>query len=162
MKSFIRSAAISISTAAFFAAMGSAQASDWFTSLNPFGSAPAATQNATFIAPSQQAPAAPIVQAASKQVHFKDGTFQGSSYDAYWGQVQVQANVQGGKLVSVDVLDFPNHRSTSRAINRQALPMLQNEVIRAQGVRVNIISGATLTSKAYLRSLYTALKQSAY
>jgi uncharacterized protein with FMN-binding domain len=67
--------------------------------------------------------------------------------------------VQNGVLVSVDVLDYPNHQRTSRSINRQALPLLQSEVISAQGTRVNIISGATLTSKAYLRSLKSALSK---
>jgi uncharacterized protein with FMN-binding domain len=57
------------------------------------------------------------------------------------------------------VLDYPNHQRTSRSINRQALPLLQSEVISAQGTRVNIISGATLTSKAYLRSLKSALSK---
>jgi uncharacterized protein with FMN-binding domain len=83
----------------------------------------------------------------------------GSPYDAYYGLVQVQANIQGGRLISIDVLQFPNHRSTSRAINRQALPMLESEVISAQGIRVDMISGATLTSNAYLRSLRGALNQ---
>jgi uncharacterized protein with FMN-binding domain len=34
---------------------------------------------------------------------------------------------------------------------------LESEVISAQSARVNIISGATLTSEAYLRSLNAAL-----
>jgi uncharacterized protein with FMN-binding domain len=61
--------------------------------------------------------------------------------------------------VSVDVLQYPADRRTSRSINAQALPMLESEVVRAQSDRVNIISGATLTSAAYLRSLNGALGQ---
>ena len=102
---------------------------------------------------------AQTVHVAAKNHRYKDGSFAGSPYDAYWGLVQVQANVQNGQLVSIDVLQYPAHRSTSRTINRQALPMLESEVIRAQGTRVNLISGATLTSKAYLRSLYEALSE---
>ncbi len=89
----------------------------------------------------------------------RDGAYTGSRFDAYYGTVQVQANIQGGRLVSVDVLDFPRHSGTSRSINRQALPMLQSAVIQAQSARVDLISGATLTSKAYLRSLKGALRQ---
>jgi uncharacterized protein with FMN-binding domain len=102
---------------------------------------------------------AQTVQVVAKNHRYKDGSYSGSAYDAYWGLVQVQANVQNGQLVSIDVLQYPAHRSTSRAINRQALPMLESEVIRAQGTRVNLISGATLTSAAYLRSLHEALSQ---
>jgi uncharacterized protein with FMN-binding domain len=74
----------------------------------------------------------------------------------------VIATIKKGRLVAIDVPQFPDHRNTSRAINRQALPMLQKEVIRAQGIRVNLISGATLTSQAYLRSLGSALKKAGY
>ena len=37
--------------------------------------------------------------------------------------------------------------------------MLRNEVVKAQSARVNIISGATLTSEAFTRSLDAALAQ---
>jgi uncharacterized protein with FMN-binding domain len=37
--------------------------------------------------------------------------------------------------------------------------MLQSEVIRAQSGKVDIITGATLTSRAYIRSLKDALSQ---
>ena len=99
------------------------------------------------------------IQLAATAGRYRDGSFTGTAFDAYFGLVQVRANVQNGVLVSVDVLDYPDHQRTSRSINRQALPLLQSEVISAQGTRVNIISGATLTSKAYLRSLKSALSK---
>ena len=51
------------------------------------------------------------------------------------------------------------HRGTSIAINSQALPMLRNEVIAAQSANVDIISGATLSSDAFIRSLNGALSK---
>ena len=48
----------------------------------------------------------------------------------------------------------------SLRINNQALPILRTEVIRSQSADVDIISGATLTSVAYARSLALALAQS--
>jgi uncharacterized protein with FMN-binding domain len=106
-----------------------------------------------------QAQQAPEIQVAGSAVHLKNGSFTGQPFDAYYGLVQVQANVSGGKLVSVDVLQSPGHQRTSRYINNQALPLLQQEVIQAQSFHVNIISGATLTSRAYARSLRDALGQ---
>jgi len=94
---------------------------------------------------------------AANGPRFRDGSYAGGTYDAYYGRVQVKANVQGGRLVSVDVLQFPSDRRTSRAINNQALPLLEREVVRAQSTRVDTVSGATLTSEAYLRSLTSAL-----
>jgi uncharacterized protein with FMN-binding domain len=94
---------------------------------------------------------------ASKSLH--DGTFVGRGFDAYWGIVQVQASIQGGRLISVDTLKSPNHNRTSKSINRAALPPLQKEAVRTQSARVHIVSGATLTSRAYVASLKDALKQ---
>jgi uncharacterized protein with FMN-binding domain len=99
-----------------------------------------------------------LVQSAST-VTLRDGTFVGAGYDAYWGVVQVQANVQNGQIVSVDALKSPNHNRTSKSINRQALPMLLQQVVQKQSSKVHIISGATLTSRAYIASLKDALNQ---
>ncbi len=90
-----------------------------------------------------------------------DGSFTGGTYDAYYGSVQVQATVQGGQVTGVQVLQYPNHSRTSNQINAQALPYLQQEVAQAQTGKINIISGATLTSRAYIKSLRDALGQSA-
>ena len=101
-------------------------------------------------------PPAPLKAAVGQ---FRDGTYTGSSADAYYGTVQVRAVVTSGRLVSIDVLDYPSDRSTSRQINNYALPQLQREVVQAQGVHVKIVSGATLTSDAYVNSLRGALQQ---
>jgi uncharacterized protein with FMN-binding domain len=90
---------------------------------------------------------------------YTDGTYTGPTVDAYYGLVQVQAMVQSGRLAAIKVLRYPSDRRTSVFINRQALPMLRDEVIRAQSAKVDIISGATLTSKAFIRSLDNALRQ---
>ena len=79
--------------------------------------------------------------------------------DAYYGIIQIQALVQGGQLTALKVLKYPSDRRTSISINRQALPMLRDEAIRAQSANVDIISGATLTSRAFSQSLRGALKK---
>ncbi len=101
----------------------------------------------------------PNVQLAASTV-LHDGVFVGGNYDAYYGTVQVQATVQSGQIVGVKAVRFPNHSGESRSINRQALPMLLQEVVSAQSSHINMISGATLTSRAYIASLRDALKQS--
>ena len=101
--------------------------------------------------------AAPSARAAA----LHDGTFDGGVYDAYFGPVQVEIKVQGGKVVSSKATQYPNHRNTSVSINSQALPILEREVVMAQSAKVHMISGATLTSKAYVSSLVDALQQAA-
>lgn len=90
---------------------------------------------------------------------YADGVYTGPAADAYYGIIQIQALVQGGHLTALKVLKYPNDRRTSVSINRQALPMLRDEAISAQSADVDIISGATLTSKAFIQSLGGALKK---
>jgi uncharacterized protein with FMN-binding domain len=116
------------------------------------GATPPVTSAATIVDPA--------VQSVASGAVLHDGSFTGGNYDAYYGTVQVQATVQGGALVATKALKFPNHSGTSRSINRQALPYLQQEAVAKQSARINIISGATLTSRAYIASLRDALKKS--
>jgi uncharacterized protein with FMN-binding domain len=90
---------------------------------------------------------------------YKDGTYTGTSANAYYGNVQVQAVVQGGKLTNVTFLDYPQTHQTSVYINSQAMPYLTQEAIQAQSASVNVVSGATLTSQAFAQSLASALAQ---
>ena len=89
---------------------------------------------------------------------YKDGTYTGPRVDAYYGFVQVQADVQNGQLSNVKFLEFPSDRRTSQRINAVAVPDLTSEAIQAQSANVDIISGATLTSEAFAQSLQVALQ----
>lgn len=91
------------------------------------------------------------------QGQYKDGVYTGPEIDAYYGLVQVQATIQNGQIASVNFLEYPQHRRTSQEINAQAMPYLQTEAMQAQSANVNIISGATLTSEAFIMSLQSAL-----
>jgi len=100
-----------------------------------------------------------VAQAQVAAGQLLDGSFKGSSVDAYWGRVQVEAVVRGGKLAAVNMLQYPSDRRRSRAISDQVLPYLEQEAIASQSANVDTISGATLTSQAYQRSLRSALAQ---
>jgi uncharacterized protein with FMN-binding domain len=89
---------------------------------------------------------------------YKDGSYTGPVVDAYYGLVEVQVNVQNGKIANVQFLQYPNDRNTSVRINSFAMPYLQQEALQAQSANVNIISGATLTSEGFMMSLDAALK----
>jgi uncharacterized protein with FMN-binding domain len=102
-------------------------------------------------------PAAPAGGMAAVST-YKNGTFQGQTVDAYYGLVQVQVSIQGGALKSVQFLQYPNDRRTSRQINDIAMPYLQQEAIQAQSANVDIVSGATLTSQGFEMSLQSALQ----
>lgn len=96
---------------------------------------------------------------AGSGITYKDGNYTGSVTNAYYGNVQVSAAISGGKITTVNFLQYPNSHSTSVAINQQAMPYLQQEAISAQSANVQIISGATYTSQAFSQSLSAALTQ---
>jgi len=95
----------------------------------------------------------------SNSSQYKGGTYTGSVADAYYGNVQVSATISGGKITDVKFLQYPDTHSTSVAINQQAMPYLQQEAIQAQSANVQLISGATFTSQAFIQSLQAALSQ---
>ena len=90
---------------------------------------------------------------------YKDGQYDGRIADAYYGNVQVRAIIQGGKLTDVQFLSYPNGRNQSIEINSYALPILKSEAIKVQSAKVNIVSGATNSSNAFINSLSSALGQ---
>ncbi len=105
------------------------------------------------------APAPTPTPAPKPQGLYRDGTYTGSQADAYYGIVQVQADIQNGKIANVTFLQYPNTHSTSVYINSQAMPYLTQEAIQIQNANVDIISGATDTSLAFQQSLASALAQ---
>jgi uncharacterized protein with FMN-binding domain len=93
----------------------------------------------------------------TKTGNFKDGNYSGDVTDAYYGNMQVAVTVSGGKLTDVQFLQYPNDRPRSIAINTHAMPILKQEAILAQSANVDIVSGATDSSQAFMQSLSSAL-----
>lgn len=123
---------------------------------------PAELQPVPQARPAFRAEPVAVAQAAmtvAQNTGFTDGTYTGPAVNAYYGLVQIQAVIQGGRLIGLKALQYPNDRRTSIAINRQALPMLRDEAVAAQSANVDIITGATLTSAAFIHSLDNALAQ---
>lgn len=90
---------------------------------------------------------------------YKNGSYTGAAADAQWGNIQVKITIQNGRLTNVQFLQYPNHRDRSVEINNYAMPQLTSEAIQAQNARVDLISGATDTSEAFVQSLGDALSQ---
>ncbi|GAA0950621.1 FMN-binding protein [Kribbella koreensis] len=84
-------------------------------------------------------------------------TVQGDTADTQWGPVQVQITVAAGKITDVAVLQYPNGNGRDQQINAYALPILINETLTTQSAAIDTISGATVTTDGYTRSLQSAL-----
>jgi len=82
----------------------------------------------------------------------------GPSTNMRWGPVRVTIIVRGRRITDIKVT-APIERARSAIINNRAVPMLRGEALRAQTANVQFISGATMTSKAFVTSLQAAMKQ---
>ena len=115
---------------------------------------PTTTQKIPTSTPMPTTTPAPVVASG-----FKDGTYTGDPADAFYGNIQVQATISGGKITNIQFLQAPNDRDRSVEINSQADPILAQEAIQAQSASVDIVSGATDSSQAFVQSLQSALSQ---
>jgi uncharacterized protein with FMN-binding domain len=85
----------------------------------------------------------------------KDGTYIGE-YDGgmyHWRTNKIQVTVTGGKVTDIKAVEHKENQSAD------FLNTLYGRVIDAQSLQVDVVSGATLTSKAYLQGVENALKQ---
>ena len=82
----------------------------------------------------------------------------GAQVQFRWGIIQVEALFDGaGSLCEVNTLQFPDEDRRSVSINNFALPILRQQALDTDSSAVQAISGATLTSRAYMASLQYAL-----
>lgn len=77
----------------------------------------------------------------------------GSAEPTRWGPVQVRAVFSGGVLSDIEVVQAPDDGPTNRA-----LPQLKAAALKVRGAEVDTVTGATMTSEAYLRSLRSAIE----
>jgi uncharacterized protein with FMN-binding domain len=84
-------------------------------------------------------------------------TYQGTTVQTRFGAVQVQVTVSDGTITDVTPLQLTDDDRKSIQISNRAAPLLRTEVLAAQSAGVQTISGATVTSNAYLSSLQAAL-----
>ena len=85
-------------------------------------------------------------------------TVDGPTIDTRWGPVQVEAVVSStGQICDVDAIQSPSDHRRSVIDQPRALPILHTEVMDAQSTNINGVSGATVTSVGYVKSLQAIL-----
>jgi uncharacterized protein with FMN-binding domain len=81
-----------------------------------------------------------------------------------WGSVSVNVTVKTtvkGSKKTIRYTDlggsYSYHTDRSQFIMSQALPMLRQEFLATQSANIQMVSGATMTSEAFISSLQSAL-----
>ena len=127
--------------------------------------AEAASETSTSSAPSTTAPSSTVAETTPAEPPvvsslYADGVYLGTAEYTEWGDVQVQVTISDGAIVEVAAVDYPTGRKSS-SINGRAVPVLEADAIAVQGADLDIVSGATYTSRTYADSLQAALDQAA-
>jgi uncharacterized protein with FMN-binding domain len=88
-----------------------------------------------------------------------------------WGQLQVSIKVnvttttvgtkktKSFKVTDVTYPVYPNHTDRSAYISQQALPLLRQELLQLKGSSIQLVSGATDTSYAFVDAIRGALSK---
>ncbi|HOT55857.1 MAG TPA: FMN-binding protein [Ornithinibacter sp.] len=84
-------------------------------------------------------------------------TILGDAIMTRYGNVQVQITVANGAITASEVTQVPWSNGKDQQINGRAVPVLNAEVVDAQSAGIDMVSGATYTSEAYIRSLQSAI-----
>jgi uncharacterized protein with FMN-binding domain len=79
-----------------------------------------------------------------------------TTIDTEKGPVQLQVTFDGTKITAVKMLQQPDHPQTTAAV-----PKLVAETLQAQSADIDTVSGATITSEAYKKSLQAAIDDNA-
>ena len=84
-------------------------------------------------------------------------TVKGDTIQTRYGPVQVAVTIQAGAISDVTALQLPSDDRHSAQISSAVEPMLREAALTAQSAAIDVVSGATYTSRAYARSLQSAL-----
>lgn len=87
----------------------------------------------------------------------KDTTVTGPQVVLAHGIVQVRVVITDGHITDVTALQLPHDNPDSWNTSTRAAPILRSEALAVQGANINVVSGATYTSRGYARSLQAAL-----
>ncbi|MGW7408114.1 FMN-binding protein [Streptomyces sp. NPDC054833] len=109
--------------------------------------APGQPRDPTSTSTAEAAPT-PALSGGSSQV------VAGPTVSTEKGDVQVEVTLEGDAIGSVRMLKQPNSPQTQGAV-----PTLIRETLKAQSADIDTVSGATITSEGYKKSLQAALDE---
>jgi uncharacterized protein with FMN-binding domain len=75
-----------------------------------------------------------------------------------FSNVQVRVTLTGRRLTGVRTISLTGSDEHTRAINARAEPILREEALRAGSADMDVVSGATYTSRSWIESLERAIE----
>jgi uncharacterized protein with FMN-binding domain len=81
----------------------------------------------------------------------------GTAINTPFTTIQVQATLTRGQLTGVRTLVLSSDSAHTRALNERARPILERRALEAHSADVDVVSGATYTSRSWRMSLASAI-----
>jgi uncharacterized protein with FMN-binding domain len=72
--------------------------------------------------------------------------------------VQVRVTLTHGRLTGVETVALTGEGPHTQALNARAEPILRREALQAHSARIDVVSGATYTSRVWIKSLREAIE----
>jgi SagB-type dehydrogenase family enzyme len=91
------------------------------------------------------------VSTSQTKTQWLDGTYTGEA-PGYNGPIQVQTTIKDRRIDSIEILKH------QESIPRDAFDVIPRRIVEAQKADVDIVSGATVTSRAIMKAVDTSLK----
>jgi uncharacterized protein with FMN-binding domain len=105
----------------------------------------------------QEAPEAqPSVPQAEEKKSYADGVYEASG-QGWGGQITIEVTVSGGAITHIEIVES----SETESIGGAAYGKLISEALAVQGVDIDVVSAATVTSQGFIEALGNALSQAA-
>jgi len=76
---------------------------------------------------------------------------KGSGYN---GEIKVSVEIEGNKIIGIKV----TQNSDDKRIGEPAIKKLTEEIIKKQSTNVDVVAGATYTSKGFIEAVSNAIK----
>jgi uncharacterized protein with FMN-binding domain len=103
-----------------------------------------------------------VKKVASAKTTGKSGAYVGQVAQTQFGPVEVKVIVSQGRITKVATPIYPTGTFRDKEINSQAIPMLEQEVIRVQSSNIQGVGGASYTSQGFYTSLVSALAKAGH
>jgi uncharacterized protein with FMN-binding domain len=71
--------------------------------------------------------------------------------------ISVRVTLTGGELTRVETVELTGENARTEAINARAEPILREEALDAGSAKIDVVTGATYTSRSYRKSLQAAI-----
>ncbi len=84
------------------------------------------------------------------------GSYTGAGSTMKWGTVTVTITVSGKHITNISSV-YPAERPRSAFINKAAVTILRQQALQSQSFKLHNLSGATMTTVAFEKSLASAM-----